>query len=345
VSGARGWRAWRALDVEVATRAAIAVAIPLVTLLAIGRIEWAAYASFGAMTALYGRNERYALRVRTVSVAAVGLIASIAFGTLMAAIQAPLWLLAVGLALVITIGTLVAATAGLFPPSPIFFVFSFTVCAQIPTAMEEVPLRLMIAVVCASFAWLLTMSGWLLRRLARSRSDLFKPPSRTPVLRTAAWRDRLVWLAVFQNVAGSLIAGALAIAVGIGHPYWAVVAVTAVVPPPRAPQSTTRALHRIVGTAAGVFVTALVFWPDPPAVVLIIVAVVGQFGAEILVGKHYGAALLFITPLALCVSHLSSPVPVPQLLGDRVIETALGAVVGIAFVLLGRRWLRSRAAR
>ena len=55
----------RALDLEVASRASIAVVVPLVVLVLLGRIDWAAYASFGAMTSLYGRNEPYRLRART----------------------------------------------------------------------------------------------------------------------------------------------------------------------------------------------------------------------------------------------------------------------------------------
>jgi hypothetical protein len=74
----------RALDIEVATRASIAVVFPLIVLVAAGRIDWAAYASFGAMTSLYGRGEPYRLRARTVSVAAACLLVSIALGLTMA---------------------------------------------------------------------------------------------------------------------------------------------------------------------------------------------------------------------------------------------------------------------
>ncbi|TFD57479.1 FUSC family protein [Cryobacterium sp. Hh7] len=69
------------------------------------------------------------------------------------------------------------------------------------------------------------------------------------------------------------------------------------------------------------------------------VVALGQFGAEILIGRHYGAALLFVTPLALTVAHLTSPVP--ALLVDRVLETVLGSVVAQVIVLL----VRARARR
>nr|WP_233206010.1 FUSC family protein [Cryobacterium sp. Y82] len=107
-------------------------------------------------------------------------------------------------------------------------------------------------------------------------------------------------------------------------------------PPPGAKHSVSRAVHRMIGTTLGVGLTALVLLPGPPVAVLILVIALGQFGAEILIGRHYGAALLFVTPLALTVVHLTSPVPVPALLVDRVLETVLGSVIALAIVLLVR---------
>ena len=74
------------------------------------------------------------------------------------------------------------------------------------------------------------------------------------------------------------------------------------------------------------------------------VVALGQFGAEILIGRHSVAALLFVTPLTLTVAHLTSPVPVPALLVDRVLETVLGSVVAQVIVLLVRARARRRPA-
>ncbi|GAA3859315.1 FUSC family protein [Leifsonia kafniensis] len=335
----------RRLDFEVATRAALATAVPLIILVALGRIDWAAYASFGAMTALYGRGEPYRIRLRTVSVGALGLLVSIALGIGMSVSGASLLVLTLGLLLVIVAGLLLAAAVGLFPPTPIFFVFAYAVCAQAPTPPAEIWSRMLVAVIAAAFAWTLTMSGWLIRRAAvDARTGTFKTLPRQPQVRVAAVVDARVWLAIVQNVVGVLIAGGLAIAVGIGHPYWAVVSVVAVMPPPGAAHTISRAMHRIIGTAAGVVVTGLILLPGPPVGVLVAVIVIAQFGAEILVGRHYGAALLFVTPLALTVAHLASPVTVPTLLVDRVVETALGGGIAIAIVLITRAVANRRNA-
>ncbi|KFF60019.1 hypothetical protein JF66_07225 [Cryobacterium sp. MLB-32] len=336
----------RAFQFEVATRAAVSVALPLVVLLLTGHLDWAAYAAFGAMTSLFGRNEPYRIRVRTVTVAGLLMLVIIAGGLVLAVSQASLLILALGLVVVITLGILVASTAGLFPATPIFFVFGYAVVAQVPTPGDEFWVRLLVAVAAAAFAWLLSMSGWLLRRLAGERSDsMFKNLLRGAVVHPRAWRDPQVWLSIAQNVVGALLAGGLAMLVGIGHPYWAVVSVIAVLPPPRAAHSVSRAFHRIIGTAVGVVIAGLVLLPGPSVVILILVIAACQFGAELLIGRHYGAALLFVTPLALTVVHLTSPVPVQSLLIDRVVETTLGGSVALAIVLLAQAVLRRRTSR
>ncbi len=336
-------RSLSALDFEIASRAAFAIAVPLFILFAINRLDLTAYATFGAMTALYGRGEPYRLRIRGLSIAAACLVASVAAGVLLAASESPVWMTAIVLVVVIVGGILVAAIFGLFPPTPLFFVFSVLVCALIPTPQSEVWMRIALAALAALFAWGVSLSGWLLRRASGDQhAEWFKSLERSPSVNWSAARHPRVWLTITQSVIGALAAGALAMACGIGHPYWAVVSVIAVIPPPHARHSISRAIHRVVGTAVGVVVTGALLFPEPPALVILIAVVVAQFAAEILVGRNYGAALVFVTPLALGVAHLASPLPVSTLLVDRMVETLLGAAVGLLLVVGARMLERSR---
>lgn len=335
-------------NLEVGLRAALAVAVPLFLLFALGRLDLTAYATFGAFTALYGRNEPYRLRIRTITVAAIALLLSIAAGTALAVLGEPLPLLVIALIVVVGGGTLFVTVFQIVPPQALFFVFALLVCAAVPTPAGEALARLGIAAASAVFAWLLTMSGWAIRRLpgveggVLARWGLVTELRRRPALDLAALRDPRVWLTVAQNVLGVVVAGGVALTFGLGHAYWAVVSVVAVIPPARAAHSISRSLHRIVGTIVGVGVTAVLLFWSPPAFAVICVIVVCQFFAEILVARHYGAALVFITPLALSVSHLASPTPLTVLVVDRVLETALGAGVGIVLVLLARLVERRR---
>ncbi|MGI9822582.1 FUSC family protein [Agromyces sp. Marseille-Q5079] len=337
------WREFRTLDVEVAFRAAVAAVVPLAILVAVDRTEWAAYAAFGAMTAIFGRSEPYATRVRTVTTAAGVQLTATGLGILLAATAAPIGVEAVVLAGLITAVIVAFNLLGVTPSGPLFAVFGLLVCAAQPIDDGTGWQRWGVAWAAAAFAWLLAMSGWMLRRVAPGRSGaVFRDlPRRTP-MRSRVWSDPRLWLNVVQNVAAALVAGAVATALGAGHPYWAVVSAIAVIPPARAAHTAQRAVHRVVGTLVGVVVTGLVLWPDPPPWALIVVIAVCQFGAEILVGRHYGAALVFITTLALTVVHLASPAPVIGLLADRVLETVLGAAVGLLAVLAARRFVEVR---
>jgi hypothetical protein len=171
-------------------------------------------------------------------------------------------------------------------------------------------------------------------------ASVFKPLREAAPIRWEALRDAAVWRTIVQHVVAGFVAGAIALALGIGHPYWAVVSVAAVIPPPGAAHSVSRAWHRVFGTLAGVVVTWLILLPDPPVWALVLVVAVAQFGAEVFVGRHYGVALVFITPLALVVAHLGQPVPVDVLLVDRVVETVLGCAVAILAVLAARALAR-----
>jgi uncharacterized membrane protein YccC len=221
-------------------------------------------------------------------------------------------------------------------------VFAVLVCAVQPVDDGTGWARFGVAVASAAFAWALAMSGGLLRRLApRSARAAFKPLLRATPPRPRVLADPRLWLNIAQNVGAGLGAGAVALAFGLGHPYWAVVSAVAVIPPARAAHTVSRAWHRVLGTLGGVVVAAALLWPEPPTAVLIVAIAVCQFGAELFVIRHYGTALVFVTPMALAVAHLASPASLAGLLGDRVLETLIGAAVGVVAVLAARRFVEA----
>ena len=69
---------------------------------------------------------------------------------------------------------------------------------------------------------------------------------------------------------------------------------------------------------------------DP--VPLVLVVVVLQVVTELVVGRNYGIAMLFITPMALLMGQLGSSQDAAGLLLDRGVETLLGVVVALAVI-------------
>lgn len=212
------------------------------------------------------------------------------------------------------------------PPGALFPVFAFTACASIPSDLGDVPVALLVAGATAAFALVVGNAGAWLRRQRGYAAE--RPP-----------RDRTVglWRHVAPSAVAVLLAGGLATGVGIGHPYWAMV--SAVVPLVAADplRQVVRGLHRIAGTAAGLALAGLLLAAELGAWGVVLVVVALQVAAELLVGRNYAVALVVITPLALMMVHLVSPVPPAELLVDRGVETLLGVVVGIVVGRAARR--------
>ena len=85
----------------------------------------------------------------------------------------------------------------------------------------------------------------------------------------------------------------------------------------------------------------------PQGLLLALVVGLLQLVTELVIVRHYGLALVFITPLALTIAEAGSGAPVPPLVLDRVIDTVAGSAVALGVLVadLGvERLLRPRPA-
>ncbi|MBM7801970.1 putative membrane protein YccC [Curtobacterium luteum] len=334
----------RTVNLEGAARAAIAGGAPLALLIDLGMPGYAAFAMFAGFTAIFGATEPYRQRAVTTGVAGALQAACMLAGIGVALLGHPLWLQAIGLVVVLVVAVCTLTALQTIPAQPIFPVFAFVVSALVPLRPADVPTVLLIIVCSVAWAWLVAMSGVVLRRVIHPHAPhrlrpLGERKHRTlAVLRTRALRET-----VALNVVGSLVAGGVAEALpGLGHPYWAVIAVVSTLPALRQRHTLRRAWQRVVGTVGGTVVAVGILLLEPGVWWIVVIAVVGQFFAEIFVARHYAVTLLFLTPLALAVSWLSLP-EAPQLLAlDRIVQTVLGAVVSVALLLVGRAVERRR---
>ncbi|WP_116206242.1 FUSC family protein [Amycolatopsis circi] len=132
--------------------------------------------------------------------------------------------------------------------------------------------------------------------------------------------------------AGCVVAGELAVAVGFGRPHWAVLSALVVLQQGLdRRRANVRALHRFVGTAAGLVLFGLVMMVAPSGIVLILILAVLQFCVELVVPRNYAVATVVITPLALLAAGVASvPGPVWPAVADRFAQTAIGVAVAVA---------------
>ncbi len=320
-------------DHRVAVRAVLSVGVPLVALLLLNRLDLAVYASFGAFAALYGRTDAPRARVRMQATAGAILVGSMLVGTALSALSTPAPISVAVVAVLAAVVTLFAYRAQWHPPGALFSVFAAGATASFPATAST--FATVVAVGGASVLWslLVTVVFVLVRRGSWARPTRPRPAigavagEMTATVGTAA---------LLAGVAGALLVGT--------HWYWAMVGAVAAVGGAHVTARLIRGVQRLVGTLLGVLIAAGLLALDLPPWLVIVVAVVLQAGAELFVGRNYGIAMLFITPLALLMISLASPAAPALLLRDRVVETVIGVAVGtvVAIVSAG---LRRRGTR
>ncbi len=329
-------------DHRPAFRVALGIAVPSMVLVALGHPELVIYAVLGAFTGMYGRTEPHQLRLPHQIQAGLFLLAAVTIGSTLSVLHlGPWWLVAVQTAFA-TLGSLFCDKVQLRPNGPFFGILALGACASVPVT---IPLY-QVVLICAgsaAFSVLVGFSGWL-------RSRAWSPGAvRVRVPWTEGMRrDAMVHAG--RHLAAVGVAGVVAVLSGIGHPHWAMAAAAVPLAGADMPSSVHRGIHRIVGTFLGLAVVALILFPGPlspmqyfpgrEALVLAAIVVLCQFPTEMFMLRHYGLAMVFFTPVILLMAQLAMPVDPVRLVVDRGAETVIGAVVGIAAVVLVRRQRR-----
>ncbi|MFD4694419.1 FUSC family protein [Streptomyces sp. NPDC058463] len=161
------------------------------------------------------------------------------------------------------------------------------------------------------------------RRTGRGRRE-----ARRALLRALAPGSPVLPIAL-RTLIGCALAGYASSALGVGHPYWAIVTAASVYQP-NVTLSWSRAVQRTVGNLVGVLVFAAVIPVariGPLALVLCVLAF--NFAAEALITRNYWLGSVAVTPMALLVMEFADTHPAGGLIADRALDTLVGAAVGL----------------
>ncbi|MFI1158730.1 FUSC family protein [Streptomyces sioyaensis] len=133
---------------------------------------------------------------------------------------------------------------------------------------------------------------------------------------------------------GCVLAGWASMAIGVGHPYWAVVS-AASIHQANTTLSWQRALQRTLGNLLGLLLyTALLPLMHLGPLAMIALALACQLGAEAGITRNYWLGSVCVTPMALLLTEFGRQVPAPALIADRWIDTVVGVAVGLACCVL-----------
>lgn len=320
-------------DHRVALRAAVSVAVPLLVLLWLGRLDLSVYACFGAFAALYGRFDGYADRLRMQAAAGGAVVAAMLLGTLLSLLDAPQIVCVIVVALLATACALIAYAWRWHPPGALFVVFAAGACASLPATPTSFVRVLGVGGGAVAFSVAIT-AALALGRVGRQIGTIQRV--RLPADRDAGLAAGMVGLgALLAGLAGLLLIG--------DHWYWAMVAAVAALGGTHLHARVVRGLQRLTGTLLGVLIAAGLLALQLPAPAVIVIAVLLQAGAELFVGRNYGIAMVFITPLALLMIQLAVPADPAVLLRDRALDTVIGVVIGTAVAVVSAALRRRRS--
>ncbi len=284
------------------------------------------FAALGALSALFGRFAPLRLRMRIVTLCA-GLMA---LGVLIPSLATlagagPTTMLGV-MALVTGAATLVVSHWVLGGPGAVIIVFA-TGAALVPAPDGlTVAARTLAALAGGAVACATCRATDWLRKDALPHLAL--PPPVAPPLRL----ELLVALRI--TVAAGLSAWVAYLA-GMPHPAWAAIGAVAVMQGAHLHITMNRALQRMAGTVVGAVVAWLILAQNPGFGTVLACIVLFQFVTEIVIGFNYALGQIAVTPSALLMTHLAAPAAaVAGMPVERVMDTILGAALGIGFAVL-----------
>jgi|TARA_R110002020_G_scaffold133506_3_gene297902 hypothetical protein len=301
--------------------ATIAISFPVFVGAYFGALPSGIKASLGAMvilnTPLAGK-----LSYRLVTVMAWGFAMSLCFALGLIAQQAPL--------LKLPIFTLMAFGIVIFgryyrqpPPAGLFVMMAGAIALFIPLPLETIMPAIGLVMLGSGFALVMALAYSLFLLATR-------PSTPTP---TYSYEPDTITESVI--VAGFVsLALLIALALNLTNPYWAAVSCFLIIQGIHLRTMWIKQIHRLLGTIVGVSLAGwmlswgLSIWGVAVSILTMMLCI------ESLVDRHYGLAVIFITPLTIFIAEYGSGLPLSEqayqtVILARLFDTLIGCLVGL----------------
>jgi Fusaric acid resistance protein-like len=227
------------------------------------------------------------------------------------------------LALLATLIVMLCRFYALAPPGAVFFLMAAAIGAFTPMSVEHLPLRVGLVALGCLLACLIALvySLYVLGRGIRHAQPV------APLPRPDFDHVVVGSLIIGLTVGAAMLAATL---LQLDRPYWVAVSCLTVIQGASMRAVWTRQLHRVAGTFAGLGLAwMLLRLPlDPWRIAWLVLAL--TFIVETLVVRHYGLAVVFITPITLLLADavVLNPDAVDATLQARALDTVLGSFTG-----------------
>lgn len=299
--------------------AALASGLPLLIGAYFDRMDYGLISSLGGLVFLYLPNTPMSHRMVSLMACAFGMVACYALGVMSHFFPPMMMWVLMFIAILVT---MVCRFYRLGQPGSLFFVMTASIGAYSPGDVLQVPLKVGLLTMGCLLACLIAFfySVYILR-LQAPKPVAPLPPARFDFV-------------VFDSVVIGVFVGislALAQALELERAYWVPVSCLAVMQGASLRAVWNKQLQRIIGTGIGLLVSWGVLMLPLDKWSISVMMMLLAFVIEIVVVRHYGFAIIFITPLTLLLAEAatlghSSPA---LLIQARFFDTILGCVVGL----------------
>ncbi|MDN3452137.1 MULTISPECIES: FUSC family protein [unclassified Psychrobacter] len=208
------------------------------------------------------------------------------------------------------------------PPAGLFVMMAGAIALFIPVPLAQVLSATGLVMLGSGFSMLLALLYTLFLLVTR------------PVVPAPVYRYESDTIGDSLIVAGFVsVALAIAVLLEMPYPYWAAMSCFIIIQGMQLRTMWIKQLHRILGTVVGMAVAGwmlswgLSIWGVAVSILLMMLLI------ESLVDRHYGMAVIFITPLTIFIAEYGSMTVVPPvadaIIRARMLDTALGCAVGL----------------
>ncbi|GAA0323051.1 FUSC family protein [Psychrobacter aestuarii] len=209
------------------------------------------------------------------------------------------------------------------PPAGLFVLMSGAIALFIPLPLAQVMPATGLVMLGSGFALLMAFLYSLYLLLTRPVA---------PVPAYAYEPDTIIESVMITGFVG--LALAIALVLELSYPYWVAVSCFIIIQGIHLRTIWVKQLHRILGTLLGTGVAAMMLAWQLPVWGVAVAILVMMFCIESLVDRHYGLAVIAITPLTIFIAEYGSGLPISAqgyqtVIHVRLVDTALGCLVAL----------------
>jgi uncharacterized membrane protein (Fun14 family) len=299
--------------------ASLSTGIPLLIGFFSSRLDYGIQACIGGLVILYLPSTRLEHRMVTLLLCAFGFILSFALGL---AFSFSPYLSAAVLGLYAFAVNWVTNYFRLQSPRNFFFIMLASMGSCMPFDPMNLPVKVGLVALGTMLACVLAFlySLYIVRRYP-NKLDAPSPRKRN-----------------YTNITESIIIGVfIAISLLVAHvfglenPYWVPISCLAIMQGVSITHVWRRSFHRISGTFIGMGLTWLFLQLNLTPLTICISILLLQFVIEMLVVRHYGLAVIFITPMTVFLAEIGKGMHVDpnQLISARLLDIVVGSLIGI----------------